>query len=277
MAVVVAAAVLVGCSSGGSSGKTSAPNHSVTTTTVPRTYSARVVRETEVSGAFRQGLARDGDGWAFSVNDGLYRTDDAFNITTKMAPAIPAEWKSRGYDHLGDIDVVGDVLYAPLEQPNYNLGKQAMLLYDARTLTYERGLEIAQHENSFVTVDPATQIAYSFDHFGGSAFTRYDIAHDWRPLAPLRMSRFVDKVQGADVRDGAVWLSTDDTNDEVYRVDLANGRVQALGSVGHVDGEGEGIDATPTPNGDLHVLDIDVKIFPVRVIELKVTATPASP
>ena len=38
----------------------------------------------------------------------------------------------------------------------------------------------------------------------------------------------------------------------------------------------EGIDATPTPQGDLHVLSIDVKLTPVRLIELRVVATPAS-
>ena len=89
----------------------------------------------------------------------------------------------------------------------------------------------------------------------------------------LRMSRRLERVQGADIHGGAVWLSTDDATDGVYRVDLGTGRVQALGSIGHVDGEGEGIDATPVQGADLHVLSIDVKVVPVRVIELKVTAT----
>ena len=76
-------------------------------------------------------------------------------------------------------------------------------------------------------------------------------------------------MQGADIRDGAVWLSTDDATDGVYRVDLASGKVSPLGSIGHVDGEGEGIDASPLPQGDLHVLSLDVKVVPVRLIELR--------
>ena len=109
------------------------------------------------------------------------------------------------------------------------------------------------------------------DEFGGHALLRYDVRHDWRPLAPLPMSMTVDRVQGADLSRGAAWLSTDDTIDGVYRVDLRTGAVQPLGSIGHVDGEGEGIDATPTSNGDLHVLSADVNVVPMRLIDLKVT------
>ena len=216
--------------------------------------------------------ARVDTGWIFSVNDGLFLTDDALNRTASVAPAIPADWKARGFDHIGDVDVVEGVVYVPLEQPDYERNGQAMLTYDAATLGYTGGREVAQHHNSFVTVDPATGIAYSMDRFGGDALLRYDVEDDWRPLAPLAMSMPVDRVQGGDVHDGAVWLSTDDATDGVYRVALANGKVEALGSIGHVDGEGEGIDATPLPAGDLHVLTIDVKVVPVRLIQLQVVA-----
>jgi hypothetical protein len=127
-----------------------------------------------------------------------------------------------------------------------------------------------------VTVDPTTGVAYSMDRFGGDALLRYDVGDGWRPQAPLKLSTLIDRVQGADIRDGAVWLSTDDATDGVYRVDLATGKVAALGSIGHVDGEGEGIDASPSSKGDLHVLSIDVKVVPVRLIELRVVSTPVS-
>jgi hypothetical protein len=275
--LLVAAGALLGaaCSSGDdSSTATNPPTTRVaatTTSTTPPVYSAAVVEENQVDPAYRQGVARVDDGWIFSLNDGLFRTDNTLVQTVKLTPAIPAEWAAKGYNHIGDIDVVGDTLYAPLEQPNYELGTQAMLLYDATTLTYKSGLEVAQHEDSFVTVDPDTGIAYSMDRFGGQTLLRYDTKHDWKLLDPLPMSSNVDKVQGADVVDGAVWLSTDDATDGVYRVDLKSGDVQSLGSIGHVDGEGEGIDATPLPSGDLHVLSIDVAVVPVRLIDLKVT------
>jgi hypothetical protein len=238
-----------------------------------RTITAQVSSETEVDPIFRQGVARTSNGWAFSFNDGLYLTDDTFARTAELMPAIPDEWKARGFDHIGDIDVVDGVLYAPLEQEDYGKGAQAMLLYDATTLQYRSGLDVAQHEASFVTVDDDTGIAYSMDNFGGDALLLYDTRDDWKPLDPLPMSTFVDRVQGADIYDGAVWLSTDDDTDGVYRVDLADGSVQSLGSIGRIDGEGEGIDATPLPIGDLHVLSADVAIVPMRLIELRVTAS----
>jgi hypothetical protein len=235
------------------------------------TLSAQVVGETVVDPIYRQGVARAANGWAFSFNDGLFLTDDAFTKTAELMPAIPDEWKARGFDHLGDIDIVDGLVYAPLEQPEYDKDLQAMLIYDATTLQYRDGVAVTQHQNSFVTVDADTGIAYSMDYFGGDVLLRYDTRDNWRALDPLPLSTFVDRVQGGDLYGGAVWLSTDDDTDGVYRVDLADGSVQSLGSIGHADGEGEGIDATPRPSGDLHVLSADVAIVPMRLIELRVT------
>ena len=151
--------------------------------TVPgstRTFSVRVLNETVVDPAFRQGVARTASGWVFSFNDGLFLTDDAFAKTTELMPAIPDEWKARGFDHLGDIDVVDGLLYAPLEQPDNDKGQQAMLIYDAATLQYRSGIDVAQHHASFVTVDADTGIAYTMDYFGGQALLRYDTRDNWR-------------------------------------------------------------------------------------------------
>jgi hypothetical protein len=263
-AAVLALVVPVSCASNGGVTRTQGPARSIAT---------RVAGEDVVFPLFRQGVARDGSGWVFSFNDGLYRTDAAFAITRQVQPAIPSEWKARGFDHIGDIDVAKNVVYVPLEQPDYAMGRQAMLTYDATTLAYRSGIEIRQHENSFVTVDPSTRIAYSMDRFGGQALTRYDTSRQWKPLTPLRLSRRLERVQGADVRHGAVWLSTDDAADRVYRVDATSGALRTIGSIGHVDGEAEGIDATPTRLGDLHVLSIDAKGVPVRLIELAVTTS----
>ncbi|HET9730607.1 MAG TPA: hypothetical protein VFR41_14340 [Acidimicrobiia bacterium] len=270
---VAVLALVVGAAACSSSSHKSAPATTIpTTTTLPPRLTAKVVGETVVSPAFRQGLARDGDGWVFSLNTALFRTDNAFNITKRLDVAIPARDSKQGFNHIGDIDVEGGILYAPLEQPNYALDRQAMLTYDPTTLKFLGGVYVKQHHNSFITVDPATHIAYSQLDYGGKSLLRYDIAHGWKPLPPLPMSRYVDKVQGADLRDGALWLSTDDKTDGVWWVDPQSGRVQYLGSVGRVAGEGEGIDATVTPSGDLHVLDVDPAFNPVRVIDMRVTA-----
>ncbi|MGH7894636.1 MAG: hypothetical protein ACREQL_08200, partial [Candidatus Binatia bacterium] len=199
---------------------------------------ARMTSEQEVSGAYRQGVARVPDGWIFSTNLALYRTDDALREIVKNEQAIPPEWAAQGFNHIGDIDVVEGVVYAPIEQPDYDKGTQAMFRYDAATLRFLDGVEVKQHENSYVSVDPATLTAYTLDRFGGDAQLRYDVKAGWKLLAPLPMSRFVDKVQGADVADGAIWLAADDDHDGLYRVILATGQTDDIGSIGHVYGEG---------------------------------------
>jgi subtilase-type serine protease len=264
------------CASGGAhrNGEpaTSAPVAATPAVAPEPVYRAGVVREVVVDPLYRQGLARVPGGWVFSFNDGLFRTDDALHQTLARSPAIPAVWKARGYDHIGDIDVVRGVLYAPLEQPRYALGHQAMLMYDAATLTYRGGVVLPQHQNSFVTVDAARRIAYTMDEFGGDSLLRYDIADGWRALDPLRLSTRINRVQGADLSNGAIWCSTDDKRKGVYRVDLHTGDVQLVGSIGHLKGEGEGIDATATGGANLRVLSIDPKVVPVRLVELRAVA-----
>lgn len=234
-------------------------------------WTAAITREVRVGMRYRQGLARVAGGWIFSYNDGLFRTDDRDVELAALAPAIPDAWKAKGYDHIGDIDVQDGVVYAPLEQPDYEQGRQAILLYDARTLQFQSGFEVAQHENSFLSVDAEPRIAYSLDRFGGAALLRYDVVRNWLPLPPLALSKFVDKVQGADVALGALWLACDDERKSLTRVDLATGQVDDLGSIGHLDGETEGIDATPGPSGlQLRVLSLDRWWFQVRAIDVSV-------
>jgi hypothetical protein len=271
LAIILSAIAIVGAAcSGGGDGDTPGATRRSSTTAVPLDLAATVVRETVVSGAYRQGVARSEDGWIFSANDALFRTDDAFVEIAAVGPAIPSAYAGRGFDHIGDVDVVGDVIYAPLEQPEYSRGTQAMARYDATSLAFKDAVDVAQQHNAWVTVNSRSGIAYSMDEFGGQALLRYDTRKGWKRLSPLAMSRNVDRVQGGDVFDGAVWLSTDDATDGVYRVDLRTGQVQALGSIGRADGEGEGIDATPQPSGDLHVLTADVAIVPVRLVDLRV-------
>ena len=61
-------------------------------------------------------------GWILSGTNVLVRTDTAMHTLQQLSPAIPAEWAVRGFNHVGDVDVVGTVLYVPFEQPDYSKG-----------------------------------------------------------------------------------------------------------------------------------------------------------
>ena len=73
------------------------------------------------------------------------------------------------------------------------------------------------------------------------------------PVAPLKMSATLHHTQGAGVARGAVWISTSDDGNNVYRVDLGSGRADRVGTLGKA-GEGEGIDAAALPSGSLHAV-----------------------
>jgi hypothetical protein len=244
---------------------------------------AQLQSEDELSAATGQGVARIKGGWILTGTRYIARVDEKFKVKKENRLPIPPELTAKGYNHVGDIDVVGKFIYAPLEQDDYELGEQITARYSVKTLKFIDSVTLAQHENSFVTVDPKTMIAYSFDHFGGQQLFRYDVKKHWAPLDPIDMSLFVDKVQGADVLGGVAYLSTcgppaspgvgvgaepldgcalNSTN-EMYRVDLETGEVVDLGSAGHVPGEGEGIDATKLKSGIFHTMVIDPKIAPV--------------
>ena len=172
----------------------------------------------------------------------------------------------------GDVDVAGECVNAPYEQPDYERGEQAIARYDAKTLAFVDAVTVPQHEASFITVDPKTMIAYSMDRFGGDALLRYDVRKGWKQLTPLRMSQFVDRVQGGDsstARCGSRPTTTR-TCSTAWRCRRS---VDALGNAGHVDGEGEGIDATKLRSGRLHVLTIDVMFTPVWLGNLAVSGT----
>ena len=140
------------------------------------------------------------------------------------------------------------------------------------SLRFVDAVVLPQHQNSFVTVDPATMTAYSMDEFDGNALLRYDVARGWKPLPPLRMSETLHHTQGADVGHGAIWISTDDAHHGVYRVDMTTGRVTEVGRMGHPGGEGEGLDTTDLASGFLHVLCVDSTLVPVWFEQFRVAS-----
>jgi hypothetical protein len=270
VAALTCAVVLAGACSSGSSGGGSADTAPVTEAAGPPPV-ATVTSEQEVDPSFRQGLAKADAGWVFSTNLVLFRTDDNLVITRRQDKAIPEKWASQGFDHIGDVDVADGIMYAPVEQPGYSTNRQAMFRYDAATLDFLDAVPVAQAHNAWVAVDPDTMTAYSMSGFSDNVVRRYDILANWEPLDSVMLDRTLERVQGGDVRDGYLWLSTDDATNGLYRVDLRTGAVASLGSIGRVDGEGEGIDATVLPSGALHVLGADPAGVPMRLVNLAVS------
>jgi hypothetical protein len=271
---LTAVALVAAACSGSDRSSSPASSSASTTTTLPVVLGpVRKTGEQPVSAVYGQGVARVPGGWIFSGTDSLWHTDDHLKEIKSLNPAIPPAWAARGFDHIGDIDVVGRYIYAPLEQPDYAKGYQATARYDRDTFRFVDAVLVPQHENSFVSVDPTTMTAYTMDRFDGKAVLRYDVAHHWKRLPPLPLTLALHHTQGADLLNGVLWISTSDPRNHLYGVDLASGRVRPNGSMGHVPGEGEGLDATALPSGDdVHTLVIDPKINPVWFEHFRVGA-----
>jgi hypothetical protein len=265
LVVGLAACAIASCSSSSKPTTTVPSTGASSTTTKPRPVfgAASITGQQRLSGYYTQGVARVPGGWIFSGTNSLWRTDDNLKVLKMVSPAIPDAWKAKGFNHVGDIDVIGTYIYAPLEQPDYPKGQQATARYDRDTLRFVDAVMLTQHENSFVTVDPDTMIAYTMNNFDGDSLLRYDVTHGWKSLAPLHMSKLLHRTQGGDVAHGQVWISTDDAQKGIYRVDLRTGAVSLVVKMGHAGGEGEGIDATDLPSGLLHAMCVDKKFVPV--------------
>ncbi len=231
---------------------------------------ASLTGQQQLSGYYTQGVARVPDGWIFSGTNRLWRTDDNLKVVKMISPAIPDAWKARGFNHVGDIDVIGKYIYAPYEEPDYTKGYQATARYDRVTLKFVDAVMLPQHQNSFVTIDPTTMTAYSQDEFDGNTLLRYDVVKGWKPLPQLHMSKVLHRTQGGDVSHGQIWISTDDAQKGIYRVDLRTGQVSLVAKMGHAGGEGEGIDATDLPSGSLHAMCVDKKYVPVWFEHLRI-------
>ena len=274
-AAVAAAALMSSVAACGGDDDDAGGDSTTTSTTRAMTYTAEAGPDHEVDGGWRQGLARVEGGWVFSTNNGLYTTGEDFVQTGGRGDVIPADLAAQSYDHVGDIDIADGVLWAPIEQPS-RAGPQVIARYDAETLEYVSSEEVDQRHAAWVAVDG--DVVYSMDEFDEEdTVARYRWTGErLEPDEPLQMSRSLTRIQGGDVADGALWLSTDDDENGLFRVDLASGEVTDLGSAGRPDGEGEGIDADDdSPDTLLHVLVADAAIVPMWVTGFTVTATPA--
>ena len=225
-------------------------------------WSAVAVKTDPVSFWYSQGLAKVSTGWVFSHAGALYRTDAPFVQIMEHIEPLPALLYQKKFLHIGDIDALGDVVYAGLEQQDYAKNEQAVAWFDAETLTCQGYQFVAQRQFAWVSIEPTPTTAYAMNDYSDDTVLRYDAAvpGQWKLLSPLKLSRKVNKVQGGDVALGALWLSTDDDHHGLYRADLKTGDVQEVGTLGHNNGfnlgkpEGEGIDATLIDGALLHTL-----------------------
>lgn len=192
-----------------------------------------------------QGLAHDGQSWFFSWRYGLQRTDAQYRAEAGDLSAIPAVLREQGSNHIGDVDVLDGTLYVPIEDDAY--ARPLIALYDAQTLAYRgQAHALAPHQAhvAWVALDATRRVAYSGDWSQMDQINVYDLDHEFAWLRALPLGTTLDRIQGGEVYEGALYLTRDDADKSVYKINLDTGTVlplltlvpDASGALGEMEG-----------------------------------------
>lgn len=206
-----------------------------------------------------QGVTTDGSAWYFSWTHGLERTDLSFNTLASNNLAIPVAQAILGDNHIGDIDFANGTLFVPLEDGSAYQNPY-LATYDPVSLTATNVVAVS---NTLMTAGVPWVAA---DAPRGNVYiAQWDptpeiFVFDMATLAQtgsIPLSTTLSRIQGAKVFEGSLYLSTDDADKDIYKVNLDTGTVIPLFAF-HQDFEEEGLAFLPMPDGSLmHTLNVD--------------------
>jgi len=206
-----------------------------------------------------QGVASDGASLFFSWNLGLSRTeidDTSVVLADNTTAAIPEDLSMSNHNHIGDIDVSGGIIYAPIEDgPAY--AEPWVVLYDAETLQptgdrYLLPVSVQRDGVPWIAVDQPRGVAYSMEWNDTGKLFVYRLS-DFELIRTVTLSEAVPRIQGAKVFRGDLYASRDNGAEKsVVAIDPERGQVTHLfdRDLGD-DYEAEGIAFVRRPTGTL--------------------------
>jgi len=211
------------------------------------------------AGAVRsQGVTSDGTSWYFSWTLGLQKTDLDYRVQVSNVTAIPPELSRLGDRHIGDIDYWDGTLYVPLEDTGPYV-QPHIARYDPNTLmaaqTYAMPTALLTDGVPWVAVDGPRGNIYVAEWNPTLAIFVFDLATvTYSRSIPLRPPS--GRIQGAKVFEGSLYLSTDSTAKDIFKVNLDTGTVIPLFALNQ-DFEEEGLAFLARPDGSLlHTLNV---------------------
>lgn len=205
-------------------------------------------------GTRSQGCVSNGTSWFFSWTYGLERTDLAFSVTKSNTLAIPLALSLAGSNHIGDIDLNGNTLWAPIEDGS-GYQKPYLVEYDATTLTagatHLLSNTLLTKGVPWVAVDAPRAALYVAEWDPTPAIYVYALGTvAYQRSIPIRPT--LGRVQGAKVFEGSLYCNLDDAAKTVFKVNLETGTGQALFTMPNSAGiENEGIAFLARPDGTL--------------------------
>ena len=227
-----------------------------------------------------QGVTNDGEYFYFSGNKNLGKADmetgEIFRITTN---AIPKELEEKGCNHIGGLSYYNGYVYAAIEDgPDYL--NSFIALYDAETLKftgtyYELPHELHLEGVPWCAVDVERNYLYTAEWTKAKVLNVFSL-DDMSLVKTVPLSEPIDRIQGAEMFDGKLYMSCDEENDlkRILSLDVETGKVEYVftRNVGKVF-EAEGMTVYADENGEpvFCVLDRGEKRVSTNLTQYKLT------
>ena len=226
-----------------------------------------------------QGVTNDGEYYYFSGTKNLAKADmktgEIFRVSMN---AIPSELKKMGCNHIGGISYYDGKIYAAIEDgPDYK--NPFIAVYDAKTLKYTGkyySLPQSLHKEGvpWCAVDAENGCLYTAEWENAEVLNVFSL-DDMSLIKTVPLSESVNKIQGAEVCDGKLYMSSDeDGAKKIYTADLSTGEVSVLfaRNVGEKF-EAEGMTVYKDSDGQLIfcVLDRGIKRESINLTKYKLT------
>ena len=226
-----------------------------------------------------QGVTNDGEYYYFSGNKHLGKADiETGKMIRTNIYAIPKVLQDKGCNHIGGLSYHNGYVYAAIEDgPDYN--NSFIALYDAETLKftgkyYELPHELHLEGVPWCEVDEENGYLYTAEWSNAVVLNVFDL-ETLEFVKTIPLSEPVDRIQGAALYDGKLYLSCDEENDSkrILSLDVKTGEVETAfaRNVGKVF-EAEDITITVDEQGPvLHVLDRGERRESINLTDYRMT------
>ena len=192
-----------------------------------------------------QGVTNDGEYFYFSGNEHLGKADmESGEISLISIDAIPDELKDKGCNHIGGLSYYNGYVYAAVEDgPDYL--NSFIVLYDADTLEYSGKYYALPHELHiegvpWCAVDVERNYLYTAEWTNATVLNVFSL-DDMSLVKTVALSEPIDRIQGAEMFGGKLYMSCDEENDmkRIFTLDVETGEV----AVSFVRNIGKGFEA----------------------------------
>lgn len=182
--------------------------------------------------ASSQGVTNDGEYFYFSGTKNLGKADmETGEIIRLTTNAVPAELKEKGCNHIGGLSYHDGMVYAAIEDgPDYL--NSFIALYDAETLEYTGIYYELPHELHiegvpWCAVDAERNYLYTAEWSNATVLNVFSL-DDMKLVKTVPLSEKIDRIQGAEMFGGKLYMSCDEVNDKkrIFTLDVKTGLVE---------------------------------------------------